>query len=300
MSKQKFIIAARDKGQPANETLEILAALHRDEPECFIKLEDESPIAEEMILETQKHLWTEKHYNVLLSNLETLDCFSYERCLYLTKVKEKLQKDNIRGFSLSLGENNKSQLDINNKEFTKKADELNIQGLLGGYKAPASLSDALKKSDISLVRSMLIADLNHSKLDVQEVLKMGIYAETQNAQIFEPYAVSLFAQAIDENSVSWNQNYFSMQLVYLNKNFSRERFLHLINVSKAIFSKQEKKETSLSLQSEPQQNAQEEPKKTEYIFSKPSYKENNDIWKTALKIGGVVASAILVLIAIFK
>lgn len=91
-----------------------------------------------------------------------------------------------------------------------------------------------------------------------------------------------------------------MQLVYLNKNFSRERFLHLINVSEAIFSKQEKKETLPSLQSEPQQNAQEEPKKTEYIFSKPSYKENNDIWKTALKIGGTVAAAILVLIAIFK
>ena len=128
---------------------------------------------------------------------------------------------------------------------------------------PQNFAEALNKNDISLVRAMLIAELNDSNVNIDDVLNITAHIENSTMTLFDSYSVSPFFQAIDENTANWTKDYFAMQLVYLNKNFSRERFLHLVNVNQALFAKAEQKQSEKQLHFEPEivvEQQIEEPK----------------------------------------
>lgn len=84
---------------------------------------------------------------------------------------------------------------------------------------PQNFAEALNKNDISLVRAMLIAELNDSNVNIDDVLNIIAHIENSTMTLFDGYNVSPFFQVIDENTANWTKDYFAMQLVYLNKTF---------------------------------------------------------------------------------
>lgn len=65
------------------------------------------------------------------------------------------------------------------------------------------------------------------------------WAESKDPDIFEPYDVSQLKKAITENKEEWNKDYFDIQTEYLSRNFSKKRYLHLIEVRKYLADKGE-------------------------------------------------------------
>ena len=205
--------------------------------------------------------WTKDYFAMQLVYLNKN--FSRERLLHLANVHrvlfasapskqavEQLTIENVKPVSEQINNTISNSVDVSNK-------------VLAQYDAPQQLADLIQKGDLDQARAILIADLNDSKLNAQDVLQMGMYAESQNKAIFEDYKISAFAKEIDENTANWNADYFSMQLVYLNKNFSRERFLHLVNVNQALFAKAEQKQSEKQPHFEPEivvEQQIEEPK----------------------------------------
>ena len=205
--------------------------------------------------------WTKDYFAMQLVYLNKN--FSRERLLHLANVHrvlfastpskqavEQLTIENVKPVAEQINNTISNSVDVSNK-------------VLAQYDAPQQLADLIQKGDLDQARAILIADLNDSKLNAQDVLQMGMYAESQNKAIFEDYKISAFAKEIDENTANWNADYFSMQLVYLNKNFSRERFLHLVNVNQALFAKAEQKQSEKQLHFEPEivvEQQIEEPK----------------------------------------
>ena len=205
--------------------------------------------------------WTKDYFAMQLVYLNKN--FSRERLLHLANVHrvlfastpskqavEQLTIENVKPVAEQINDTISNSVDVSNK-------------VLAQYDAPQQLADLIQKGDLDQARAILIADLNDSKLNAQDVLQMGMYAESQNKAIFEDYKISAFAKEIDENTANWNADYFSMQLVYLNKNFSRERFLHLVNVNQALFAKAEQKQSEKQLHFEPEivvEQQIEEPK----------------------------------------
>ena len=205
--------------------------------------------------------WTKDYFAMQLVYLNKN--FSRERLLHLANVHrvlfastpskqavEQLTIENVKPVAEQINDTISNSVDVSNK-------------VLAQYDAPQQLADLIQKGDLDQARAILIADLNDSKLNAQDVLQMGMYAESQNKAIFEDYKISAFAKEIDENTANWNVDYFSMQLVYLNKNFSRERFLHLVNVNQALFAKAEQKQSEKQPHFEPEivvEQQIEEPK----------------------------------------
>ena len=205
--------------------------------------------------------WTKDYFAMQLVYLNKN--FSRERLLHLANVHrvlfastpskqavEQLTIENVKPVAEQINNTISNSVDVSNK-------------VLAQYDAPQQLADLIQKGDLDQARAILIADLNDSKLNAQDVLQMGMYAESQNKAIFEDYKISAFAKEIDENTANWNVDYFSMQLVYLNKNFSRERFLHLVNVNQALFAKAEQKQSEKQPHFEPEivvEQQIEEPK----------------------------------------
>ena len=205
--------------------------------------------------------WTKDYFAMQLVYLNKN--FSRERLLHLANVHrvlfastpskqavEQLTIENVKPVAEQINNTISNSVDVSNK-------------VLAQYDAPQQLADLIQKGDLDQARAILIADLNDSKLNAQDVLQMGMYAESQNKAIFEDYKISAFAKEIDENTANWNADYFSMQLVYLNKNFSRERFLHLVNVNQALFAKAEQKQSEKQPHFEPEivvEQQIEEPK----------------------------------------
>ena len=194
--------------------------------------------------------WTKDYFAMQLVYLNKN--FSRERLLHLANVHrvlfastpskqavEQLTIENVKPVAEQINNTISNSVDVSNK-------------VLAQYDAPQQLADLIQKGDLDQARAILIADLNDSKLNAQDVLQMGMYAESQNKAIFEDYKISAFAKEIDENTANWNADYFSMQLVYLNKNFSRERFLHLVNVNQALFAKAEQKQSEKQPHFEPE------------------------------------------------
>lgn len=56
------------------------------------------------------------------------------------------------------------------------------------------------------------------------------WAESKSSDIFDEYKTSTYYGPISENKSDWNSDYFDTQTEYLAVNFSKKRFLHLIEV----------------------------------------------------------------------
>ncbi|VEB26310.1 Uncharacterised protein [Actinobacillus lignieresii] len=77
--------------------------------------------------------------------------------------------------------------------------------------------------------------LNNRRLSLEELFKSIWYVHHHRIEVFEAEEENAFVQAMDNNNeANWNSDYFNLQQVYLNKNFSLARLLHLANVRETL------------------------------------------------------------------
>lgn len=142
--------------------------------------------------------------------------FSRERIEYLIRLREHFKEIGVKGFAPTPSEpigSGESKITMNRK-----------------YTPSDNLKEFLEEGDLLSIRTALRMELNDNRLtssDLKEAIK---WAKSKVHELFEPYAEKAFARGMEENQDLWTSQYYDGQIVYLKRNFSEARLLHLIKV----------------------------------------------------------------------
>lgn len=330
--KQQFITSLKNGQVPFLEN-----------EKAFSDLADDlfEPYNEIMVsLEQHQHRWSEDYFNQKTMDLDFN--FSKELVQHLINVKKHLQEQGILK-PLVQASSQPATFELpkevetvtptysvaHKSQAVKKEDNIAKPDLLN-FKPNEKLTNFLSEGNLSKIRTYLMSMLNNRRMDLEEVFKSIWYVHQYKPSVFEQAEESAFVQNMDKNEANWNVDYFNQQQVYLNKNFSLARLLHLANVRETLMKKgdsnfqqiivekaqeqvraeprQQTSTTSSSSSSRSYTTRQEPPKQEQPCYEQPSKdtlqhnepEHDNGFIKTVAMIGGAVLALAVALFAIFK
>jgi hypothetical protein len=96
----------------------------------------------------------------------------------------------------------------------------------------SKLTDAINNENISDIRNSLKANLTADPADMNNFIKSALrQVEQKNLPIWQEHDGATF----NTNRSAWTEDYFVDLQVDLRMNFSKERFLHMLEVGKVAF-----------------------------------------------------------------
>ncbi len=139
--------------------------------------------------------------------------FSLERVQHLIQVRDRFRRDGRKGF-------------------VPKPQPSSTQGIGVGvaYTPSRNLRKFVEEGDLTTVRTALTVELEDHRIEARELRAALAWTKVRVQDLCEPYTEKAFARAIDHDRRQWTPAYYDTQGVYLDTNFSEERFLHLIEV----------------------------------------------------------------------
>ncbi|MGX2949170.1 hypothetical protein [Frederiksenia canicola] len=280
-------------------------------------------------IDNEKHRWSSQYFEEKITELESMN-FSQELASHVIEVKKSLQE---RGIDANFRIKKSEELTTTTVETEKRQSVNQPQAVpsqpkfakidLAGFQPNERLLDLLKKGEVNHIRTGLMSLLDNRRLSLEEVAKSVWYVWQNKPEIFVDEEESVFVQGMDKNELNWNLDYFNLQKVYLNRNFSLERLLHLVNVRETLMKRGDKnfqqikveKPTSSTISNNVPEHRTEDKTQADTNITRESYQaqistepktthssENNNekgIQKLLL-IGGAVLALFATLFAIFK
>ena len=297
--KQQFINSLKNGQVPFLENEKAFSALADDLFE---------PYNEIMVsLEQHQHRWSEDYFNQKVMDLDFN--FSKELVQHLINVKKYLQEQGIlkplvqTNSQVALDQPQKVETitptySATSKSQAVKKDDYVAKPDLLNFKPNEKLTNFLSEGNLSKIRTYLMSMLNNRRMDLEEVFKSIWYVHQYKPSVFEQAEESAFVQDMDKNEANWNVDYFNQQQVYLNKNFSLARLLHLANVREALMKKGDSNFQQIVVEKTQVQPCHEQPSKDTLRHNEPEH--DNGFIKTVVMIGGAVFALAAALFAIFK
>lgn len=145
--------------------------------------------------------------------------FAEKRVSHLIDVREYLIRNGIAGFA-------KAPV-TGRTEGTKK---MNMQGYLPGD----NLARMVEQGVTSMVRSALINELENNRLEDNEINKAVAWTQERVTDLFVGYEEHSLAGKMNNDPTQWDEDYYALQTSYLNSNFAKVRFEHLITVRNSL------------------------------------------------------------------
>ena len=205
--REQFLATCRDTAVGTEQLRATLAMAAETHPELFVGHENAR------YLDKPEYQWDQGFFEQCLS--EARDNFSRPRLEHLLAVRECLRRVKAKGFAPSI------------KNFAQEVDPLN-----SSFRPKSNLKKTLetKGVDLMLARHALRFEIYDASNATEYLLNAVEWAEVKVPDIFEPYKVCMFNEAISEDEQDWVPDYYSLQIAFLGGNFSKERFLHVIKV----------------------------------------------------------------------
>jgi hypothetical protein len=205
--REQFFATCRDTSVETEQLRATLAMAAETHPALFAVHENAR------YLDKPEYQWDQGFFEQCLS--EARDNFSRPRLEHLLAVRECLRRVKAKGFAPSI------------KDLAQEVDPLN-----SSFHPKNNLKKTLENKgvDLMLARHALRFEIYDASNGTEYLLNAVEWAEAKVPDIFEPYKVCMFNEAISENEQDWVSGYFDLQTEYLSGNFSKERFLHVIKV----------------------------------------------------------------------
>lgn len=285
----------------------------------------------------KRHKWGESYFNEKLVFLGLYDKMDEDLAEHLIEVKKYIESKNPASTQkvekeLSVPEKNEAFLEGDSEQQNKVKmmenplkEKPKSQVNLDGYKPSDNLEKLLSANDLRGIHNYLMLILNNRRLDLEFVIKEIHYVWQNKESVFQEEEDSAFIQAIDKDEKNWNMNYFTSQQVYLNRNFSLVRLLHLLNVREFLMKKGDPNfqqiKTENTQKTQANNNSQSTQSSEQSTFqasgnqhyretqdkttqsgdrSSQSEKESNGFLKTAALVGGAILALVVVLFAMGK
>lgn len=96
------------------------------------------------------------------------------------------------------------------------------------YLPGENMLNALRQGSLGLARSALVNELEDNRLDDYAVYGAAAWVESRVPGLFDDYGEHSLAGKIINDPGRWDADYYHLQTVYLNTNFARDRFEHLM------------------------------------------------------------------------
>ncbi|WP_226812232.1 hypothetical protein [Buttiauxella massiliensis] len=141
--------------------------------------------------------------------------FAEKRISHLIDVREYLIRNGVAGFAK-----------VPVTGCTEGTNTMNMQGYLPG----ANLARMVEQGVTSMVRSALISELENNRLEDNDINKAVAWVQSQIADLFVGYEENSLAGKMNNDPAQWDADYYDLQTSYLNSNFAKVRFEHLISV----------------------------------------------------------------------
>ncbi|MCR9000435.1 hypothetical protein ACE2AK_19430 [Rahnella perminowiae] len=145
--------------------------------------------------------------------------FAEKRISHLIDVREYLIRNDIAGFA---------KAPVTGR--TEGTNTMNMQGYLPG----ANLARMVEQGVTSMVRSALINELENNRLEDNEINKAVAWTQERVADLFVDYEENSLAGKMNNDPSQWDADYYDLQTSYLNSNFAKVRFEHLITVRNSL------------------------------------------------------------------
>lgn len=220
--------------------------------------------------------------------------FSFERLEHLLQVRERFRQEGRKGF---VADAQPAPADARSDSNT-------------GYNPSINLRKFVEEGDLTTLRTALIVELEDKRLDANTLRAALAWTRTRVADLCEPYGEKAFARAIVQNREQWSADYYGLQAVYLDTNFSEERFLHLIEVREYL-----RRQSSIRTapDSKPLKGSNLAPARGPRLHDEPSPSPPpsrptpahnrhslSPVMRAALLIGGALAAVVILILALRK
>ncbi|WP_308923815.1 hypothetical protein [Janthinobacterium sp. J1-1] len=221
--------------------------------------------------------------------------FSFERLEHLLQVREHFRQEGRKGF-------------VANAQPAPAAARSDSHT---GYTPSVNLRKFVEEGDLTTLRTALIVELEDKRLDADTLRAALAWTRTRVTDLCEPYSEKAFARAIVQNREQWSADYYGLQAVYLDTNFSEERFLHLIDVREYL---RRQSPISMAPDSRPVKSSSPAPARGPRLHDeqpRPSPQPPrpqpvrhrhglSPVMLTALLIGGALAAVVILILALRK
>lgn len=169
--------------------------------------------SEDNYLQIPQNQWRPGYFEECAKGVE--DVFSVLRIEHLLKVRDFLRQRGDAGF----------------KPSTHREPGL-PPAMHAEFHPKKNLGEKFQTENFDLFSAQIalrleIYDISNDAVYLTQAIQ---WAEQKVNNIFLPYEVNIFKKPISEILSNWNPDYFHIQTEYLRKNFSKERYLHLIEV----------------------------------------------------------------------
>lgn len=145
--------------------------------------------------------------------------FAEKRISHLIDVREYLIRNGIAGFA-------KAPV----TECAEGTNTMNMQG----YLPSANLAKMVEQGTASQARSALINELEDNRLENADIDRAIAWAQARVADLFVEYEENSLVGKMNNDPALWDVDYYDRQTSYLNSNFAKVRFEHLITVRNSL------------------------------------------------------------------
>jgi hypothetical protein len=140
--------------------------------------------------------------------------FSQERLDHLMQVRDLFRQQGRKGFVPD----------------ARKAAADPAPARDNGFTPSTNLKKFVSEGDVAAIRMALTVEMEDCRRDVRSMRAALAWAKSRVPGLCEPYAEKAFARAIERDRQQWTEDYYGTQAVFLDTNFSEERYLHLVDV----------------------------------------------------------------------
>ncbi len=298
--KAKIIDFIKSRDFKAELLRQILSALPDDKRALFEEYRTNSatdPISED------SYKWEREGGTYFALQLHMAERnFCLKRIEHLIQVKSLLTERGIAGFSRPIASSTTSQEEAKStKENTMSTDFSSVD--LTGFTPSRSLSNSVNSDDLSAVRVSLFMQMNNKRLSTKEIIQAIAWALSKYPTLFVAYEENAYSQQMEQDKLKWDSHYYHTQELYATSNFSLERIRHMVAVREHVFTIAQDDARPATLpntqpQHAPKQSTPHREQPSTGSIHRPKSKPENNVLKSLLLIGGVVAAIALVILAV--
>lgn len=205
--RAQFLAACRDPRVEKQQLLSTLEVALSNQPSLF-----DAHVADKY-LDRPQHLWNAGFFEECMQ--EAARVFSLYRLKHLLQVRDELRASRVSGFAPG-----------------RKMEQAKSGGSGMSFQPTENLLENFQDGGKDRLQAQIALRLEiyDARNDADFLRRAADWATSRCPELFEPYMTSAFKKAISKSEADWNADYFDMQTEYLSGNFSRERYLHLIEV----------------------------------------------------------------------